>query len=92
MAQLLLEYSTPVTSTEDGASYRVRAYGEERSDATWIGWLEFHPTDMRKPVLRTGRETTQPSRATVEYWASGVEPTYLEGAFDRALPVAPAAR
>ena len=84
VAHFLLEYSTPVTSVEDGTVYRVRAYGEERSDGTWIGWLEFHPTVATKPMLRTGQETSQPSRVTVEYWASGLEPTYFEGAFERA--------
>ena len=87
MAQLLLEYSTQVTSVDDGTAYRVRAYGEERSDGTWIGWLEFHPTDVSKPVLRTAPETSQPSRVTVEYWATGLEPVYFEGAFERAHPV-----
>ena len=90
MAQLLLEYSTQVTSVDDGTAYRVRAYGEERSDATWIGWLEFHPTDASKPVLRTGPETSQPSRVTVEYWATGPEPVYFEGAFERAHRAGPA--
>ncbi|MET0849661.1 MAG: hypothetical protein ABW020_00920 [Candidatus Rokuibacteriota bacterium] len=89
-AHFLLEYSTQVTTVEDGTSYRVRAYGEERSDGTWIGWLEFHPADVTKPALRTGQETSQPNRVAVEYWASGLEPIYFEGAFERAHPVVPA--
>jgi len=48
------------------------------------GWLEFHPTDKRKSVLRTEQETSQPNRIAIEYWASGLEPIYLEGAFARA--------
>jgi hypothetical protein len=83
MAELLQEYATTVTGF-DGTTYIVRSYGEERSDGTWIGWLEFHPTDERKPILRTSQETSQPNRTTVEYWATGLEPVYFEGAFERA--------
>ncbi|HJU62771.1 MAG TPA: hypothetical protein VJ864_12060 [Candidatus Binatia bacterium] len=83
MAELFQEYTVRVNGT-DGTIYVVRAYGEERADGTWAGWIEFHPTDSSKPVLRTGQETSQPSRVTVEYWASGLEPVYLEGAFKRA--------
>ena len=85
MAELLQEYATLVTGV-DATSYIVRSYGEERTDGTWIGWLEFHPTDVTKPVLQTGQETSQPSKATVEYWASGLEPIYFEGALARAQP------
>jgi hypothetical protein len=35
--------------------------------------------------LTTANETTQPDRHAVEYWAAGLEPLYLEGAFSRAL-------
>jgi hypothetical protein len=83
MAELLQEYTTLVTGV-DGTTYAVRSYAEERVDGTWIGWLEFHPADVTKPVLQTGQETSQPSRATVEYWASGLEPIYFEGALARA--------
>ena len=86
MAELIQEYSTRVTGV-DGTTYTVRAYAEERADATWEGWLEFHPAhESEKPVLRTGQETSQPNRVTVEYWASGLEPIYLEGAPARARP------
>lgn len=83
MAVLLQEYLTSVTGP-DNATYSVRSYGEERSDGTWIGWLEFHPTDASKRTLRTEQETSQPNRTTLEYWATGLEPVYFEGAFERA--------
>jgi hypothetical protein len=83
MAELLQEYSTRVDGP-DGTGYVVRSYAEERADGTWAGWLEFHPADAVGPVLRTGQETSQPSRVTVEYWASGLEPIYFEGALARA--------
>lgn len=83
MAELLQEYSALVDGP-DGTTYIVRSYAEERADGTWTGWLEFHPTDVGKAALRTGQETSQPSRVTVEYWASGLEPIYFEGALARA--------
>jgi hypothetical protein len=83
MAELIQEYSTRVVGS-DGTTYIVRSYAEERADGTWMGWLEFHPTDASRPALRTGQETSQPNRTTVEYWATGLEPIYFEGALGRA--------
>jgi len=88
MAELIQEYSTRLTGL-DGTTYVIRAYAKERSDGTWEGWLEFHPIDGTKPVLRTEQETSQPSRITIEYWASGLEPVYFKGALARALGVLP---
>jgi hypothetical protein len=34
--------------------------------------------------LRTDRETSQPNREALEYWSTGLEPVYIEGAFQRA--------
>ena len=84
MAVLLQEYSTQVVAP-DGTTYDVRSYGEERVDGTWTGWLEFHPTDETRSVLATDQETSQPNRQSIEYWATGLEPVYFEGAFERAL-------
>ena len=83
MAVLLQEYSVQVVDG-DGTTYDVCSYGEERDDGTWMGWLEFRPTDLSKPALRTDQETSQPNRIAVEYWSTGLEPVYLEGAFGRA--------
>jgi hypothetical protein len=83
MAELLQEYATTLVSPDD-TIYTVRSYGEERVDGTWIGWLEFEPTDSNKPTLRTDQETSQPNRTAVEYWATGLEPVYFQGAFERA--------
>ena len=82
MAEFIHEHTTRVKG-EGGMTYIVRIYAQERIDGTWAGWLEFHPTDQGKPVLRTEQETSQPNRMAVEYWASGLEPIYLEGAFAR---------
>lgn len=83
MAELLQEYLTTVAGP-DHTNYVVRSYAEERTDGTWIGWLEFDPGDLKKPALRTEQETSQPNRTAVEYWATGLEPVYFEGAFERA--------
>ena len=83
MAELLQEYTT-VVRAPDNMTYTVRSYGKERADGTWIGWLEFEPTDSTKPTLLTDQETSQPNRIDVEYWATGLEPVYFEGAFGRA--------
>jgi len=69
---------------KDGSEYEARVYGAQRDDRTWEGWIEFHPVDGNGPVLRTGQETSQPNRVTLDYWASGLEPVYLEGALVRA--------
>ncbi len=83
MPELIHEHPTHVRG-EDGTTYIVRIYGQERTDGTWEGWLEFYPTDERKQVLRTEQETSQPNRTALEYWVLGLEPIYLEGAFARA--------
>lgn len=83
MAVLLQEYTTELVAAS-GTTYAVVSYGEERVDGTWIGWLEFEPDDATLPTLVTGQETSQPNRTAVEYWATGLEPTYFEGAFARA--------
>ena len=83
MAVLLQEYTSEVIAA-DGTVYTVRSYGEERTDGTWIGWLQFDPIDVTQPTLITGQETSQPNRTAVEYWATGLEPVYFQGAFERA--------
>jgi hypothetical protein len=83
MTELLQEYTAQVTGP-DGITYSVRSYGEERADGTWVGWIEFEPDDPEEPTLTTEQETSQPNRTAVEYWATGLEPVYFEGAFERA--------
>lgn len=80
--ETIQEYSVRYRS-DDGTLYAVFARGEPRGDGMWEGWIEYLPLDGG-PVLRTGRETTQPNRDALVYWASGLEPIYFEGAFERA--------
>ena len=70
--------------TRDGTEYEARVCGAARADGTWTGWLEFHAVRGGAAVLQTGQETSQPSRRALDYWAGGLEPVYLEGAFRRA--------
>jgi len=71
----------------EGHEYVVRAYASERTNGMWGAWLVF--TDPLTSEMRsTGVETMQSKLADVVYWATGLEPTYLEGAFARATEVA----
>jgi len=81
--ELLHEYATPVADS-DGRMYTCRAFAEQREDGMWEGWLVFFPQDGR-PVVPTERETTQSNLEFAIYWATGLEPIYLEGALERAL-------
>ena len=83
MPELIHTHSTQVKRA-DGTLYNVHTFAQRREDSPWSGWLEFHPTDGSNAVLRTDQETSQPSREAVEYWATGLEAVYLDGALTRA--------
>ena len=51
----------------------------------WQGWIEFLPQTGGSP-LQTGRETTQSHYEHLVYWATGLSPTYMEMALERAAP------
>ncbi len=80
MAEIVHECDFKVTG-ENGDLYWVVAMAEQR-DHVWVGWLEFTPAVG--DTLRTGEETSQPDRDAVVYWASGLQPIFLEGALRRA--------
>jgi hypothetical protein len=80
-AELLLEYRERLLDV-DGTEYVVRAWGGPRTDGVWVGWLEFAAVGQRW-VRRTGQETTQGSLEDLSYWATGLEPVYLQGTFAR---------
>lgn len=82
-AHLILQHNERVLDTL-GNVYDVFIYGEPRLDGTWEGWLEFVPEDPTLSSRSTERETTQPDLPALEYWATGLEPLYLSGAFGRA--------
>ena len=65
----------------EGQRYSVDVRGSPAADGRWIGWVEFKSADGQ--IRRTDRETTQPNRDALLYWATGLEPIYFEGAFAR---------
>ncbi len=83
MLDLIHRFARPVRDPE-GRVYAVEAHGRASSAGLWEGWLEFIGVG-RGIVLRTAIETRQPSRRGLIYWASGLQPTYLEGALVRAV-------
>jgi hypothetical protein len=83
MAEVIREFATQLRGN-DGRSYAVQATGRERADGLWEGWLEFLPIGDGEPVS-TARETTQPNRKDLLYWAGGLTDPYLDGALARAL-------
>ncbi len=83
MAEVLVQFTEPLQGPT-GRSYLPRACGRERADGTWEGWIEFVPQDGGD-VLPSRRETTQPNRDDLLYWATGLTPTFLEGVLQRTL-------
>jgi hypothetical protein len=79
---VLVQFENAVTA-DDGKAYIARVCGRRAAENMWEGWIEFDRTGGS--VLRTPRETTQPNRPDLEYWASGLTEAYLEGALERAL-------
>jgi hypothetical protein len=83
MASVLFEYQ-PFFKGPTGMTYRARTCGSEMEDGRWQGWVEFLPPKGGR-VLLSPRETIQPNRTGLAYWASRLTPVYLEGALVRAL-------
>ena len=79
------EWSTTLAPElrRDGSTYKARVIGFERADGKWEGRVEFQSPSGK--TITTGHETTQPNLTDLEYWATGLEQIYLEGALQRAL-------
>lgn len=90
MAEVLVSFTEPTRSTE-GYVYWGRALGAPMDERMWEGWLEFQK-DGEDTFVSTPRETEQPNRADVLYWAQGLTAAYLEGALARALRPEPKPR
>lgn len=78
--ELIAEHAHPIS--HGGVTYHVSVFGVERKDGTWSGWLQFHDAKSGE-TTKTGQETSQPNRKALEYWASGIEDVYLQGALRR---------
>ena len=90
MIELVRKYQNLV-SAADGSRYVACAFAASQPDGLWQGWFAFFPVADGE-TLTTDRETTQSKLSDVEYWASGIEPIYLDGALGRAYANRPAAR
>ena len=84
MSEIIADLDTTVASAP-GETYYVQVVGEPIADETWGAWLEFVPLDDALEVLLTTTETTQPTRDDVVRWSETLTPTYLQGAFARAV-------
>jgi hypothetical protein len=82
MAEVLVRFTETVRAA-DGVRYQSQACGAVADDGLWEGWIEFSGIDGQ--VVRTPRETEQPNRDSLVYWAEGLSAAYLEGALRRAL-------
>ena len=85
MGEFIHQFAEPfVDEDAGGLRYEIRVYGRQAGDR-WEGWIEFHGEgDVRK----TDVETSQESRRDLSFWATGLSPVFLEGAWERALPMA----
>jgi hypothetical protein len=81
MSEVLVRF-TDLVRGSDGREYQPQACGVVGPDGLWQGWIEFLTA---AGAIRTERETSQPNRTDLMYWAQGLSHTYLEGALTRAL-------
>jgi hypothetical protein len=91
MAEVLVRFTERVRH-DTGGLYAAQACGGIASDGLWDGWIEF--VGENDVAIRSPRETKQPNRDALVYWAEGLTAAYLEGALRRALDtvVEPATR
>jgi hypothetical protein len=83
MPVLLVKYDEAITDPA-GSRYFAQAAGRKRDDGLWEGWVEFVAVGESGEMLTSGRETTQPNREDLDYWAQGLSKVYLQGALARA--------
>ena len=83
MPELLVTFDEPI-SDPGGAMYFAQVAGRQRVDGLWEGWLEFIGVNDGAGSICSDRETTQPNRTDLEYWAQGLTRVYLQGALARA--------
>jgi hypothetical protein len=84
MPEVLVVFDAQLTAT-DGLRWTAQACGGVADDGLWEGWIEFLPLDADESPVRTARETEQPNRDDLMYWAQGLTVVYLDGALIRAL-------
>ena len=82
MAEVLREFDEPILYS--AGTCHARVLGRLAEDGMWEGWLEFEPVGSPGKVIVTSIESRQQENAHLVYWATGLTPTYLEGALARA--------
>ena len=89
-AEILVAFDEAIAA-EDGTRWRGRVLGAPNELGHWEGWIEFAPAGTAGSAasgmdewLPTERETTQPNRTDLSYWATGLTVVYLQGALARA--------
>ena len=80
----LLQQYHPIRGGAGREAFVPHAFARRRPRGMWEAWLLFLSVDSNRAVI-TARETTQPRREHVLYWAQGLGSIYLRGALDRAL-------
>ena len=84
MSEILVKFDEPIINPR-GDLYFAEAVGRQRDeDGLWEGWIEFEALDKSSGSISSLRETTQPNRRDLEYWAQGLSRVYLQGALARA--------
>lgn len=91
MPEIIVKFDEPI-STSDGRKFFAQAAGKETENGLWEGWLEFLPLDESSNAVCSERETTQPNRKNLDYWAQGLTVVYLQGALARAITPHPVPR
>jgi hypothetical protein len=85
--QFVQQYPS-ILQAPSGEQFVARVYADRQRGGLWEAWLVFFSLTT-STVLATDRETTQGKREHILYWASGLSPTYLQGALERALDLRP---
>ena len=84
MSEILVKFDEPIMNPR-GDIYFAEAVGRQRQeDGLWEGWIQFEALDQSGGSISSMRETTQPNRTDLEYWAQGLSRVYLQGALARA--------
>jgi hypothetical protein len=82
MPELLIKFTEP--THRESELYWGAVWGGIADDNLWEGWIEF-TSEADGSIIATPRETEQPNRRDLVYWAHGLTAAYLEGALQRAL-------
>lgn len=84
MPEVLVVFDAQLTSADE-RRWIAQACGGVADENLWEGWIEFLPLEADESPIRTPRETEQPNRNDLMYWAQGLTAVYLDGALGRAL-------